>query len=82
MLGRVALRCSVKKLLLKVSQNSQGNTCVRVTFLRTLKAPVTLLIKRLQHMCFPVNFPKFSGAILLQNISECSLFHDFSENKT
>ena len=24
--------------------------------------PVTSLIRRLQHMCFPMNFPKFSGA--------------------
>ena len=28
----VAPRCSVKKVLLKISQNSQENTCTRVSF--------------------------------------------------
>ena len=32
----VTPRKSVKKLLLKISQNSQGNTCVGVSFLRNL----------------------------------------------
>ena len=31
--------CSVKKVFLKISQNSQENTCARVSFLR----PATLL---------------------------------------
>ena len=34
----VALRCSVKRLFLKISQNSQENTCVRVSFLIKLQA--------------------------------------------
>ena len=46
----VARRCSVKKVFLEISQNSQENTCVR---------PATLLKKRLWHRCFPVNFVKF-----------------------
>ena len=46
----VTQRCSGKNLFLKTSQNSQGNTCLR---------PATLLKKRLQHSCFPVNFVKF-----------------------
>ena len=46
----VIRRYSVKKVLLKVSQNSQKNTCARVS---------TLLKKRLWHKCFPVNFAKF-----------------------
>ena len=41
----VAWRCSVKKVFLEISQNSQENTCARVSF----------LIKRLWHRCFPVN---------------------------
>ena len=45
----VARRYSVKKLLLKPSQNSQENTCDRVSFLK----------KILWHRCFPVNFAKF-----------------------
>ena len=30
-------RCSVKKLFLEISQNSQGNTCARVSFLIKLQ---------------------------------------------
>ena len=33
----VAQKCSVKKLFLEISQNSQGNTCARVSFLIKLK---------------------------------------------
>ena len=52
-----------KKVFLEISQNSQKNTCVRVTFLIKLQAsgltPATLLKKSLWHRCFPVNFVKF-----------------------
>ena len=34
----VVQTCSVKKLLLEISQNSQENTCVRVSFLIKLQA--------------------------------------------
>ena len=50
---------SVKKVFLKISQDSQKNTCARVSFLIKLKAPLTLLKKRLWHRCFLVNFVKF-----------------------
>ena len=40
----VARRCSVKKLFLKISQNSQENTCARVSFL--IKLGLQLYIKR------------------------------------
>ena len=30
--GAVARRCSVKKVSLEISQNSQENTCARVSF--------------------------------------------------
>ena len=50
----VAQRCSVKKVFLEISQNSQENTCATVS-LRS--AP--LLQKRLWHKRFPVNFAKF-----------------------
>ena len=49
----VARRCSVKKVFLEISQNSQENTCARASFLETL------LNKKLWHRCFPVNFAKF-----------------------
>ena len=34
----VIQRCSVKKLFLEISQNSQENTCARVSFLKKLQA--------------------------------------------
>ena len=43
--------CSVKKVFLEISQNSQENTCARVQ--------ATLLKKKLWHRCFPVNFLEF-----------------------
>ena len=33
----VARRCSVKKVFLEISQNSQENTCARVSFLTKLQ---------------------------------------------
>ena len=45
----VIQKCSVKKVLLEISQNLQENTCVRVCN----------FIKRFWHRCFPVNFAKF-----------------------
>ena len=38
MIEAVTWICSVKKMFLKVSVNSQKNTCVRVSFLITLQA--------------------------------------------
>ena len=51
----------MKKVFLEIPQNSQENTCARVSFLIKLLAPppATLLKKRLWHRCFPVNFGKF-----------------------
>ena len=46
----VVQRCSAKKVLLEISQNSKENTCTRVYFLIKL---------RLWQRCFPVNFVKF-----------------------
>ena len=46
----VAKRWSVKKVFLDIPENSEENTCVRVSF---------LLKKRLWSGCFPVNFAKF-----------------------
>ena len=59
----VVQRCSVKNVFLEISQNSQENTCARVSFLIKLQAsglrPATLLKKRLWHRRFPVKFAKF-----------------------
>ena len=49
-----------KGALLKKSQNSQRDTCVRVSFLIKLQAEACNFIKkRLWYKCFPVNFTKF-----------------------
>ena len=50
----VIQRCSVKKGLLKLLQNSQENPCAKVSFLIKLQ-----LKKRLWHSCFPVNIARF-----------------------
>ena len=45
-----------KKVSLEISQNSQANTCARVSFFNKVAG---LKKKRLWHRCFPVNFVKF-----------------------
>ena len=45
-------------MFLKISQNSQENTCARVSLLKKLKKKF-LFKKRLWYSCFPVNFAKF-----------------------
>ena len=60
--------CSVKKIFLRISQNSQENTSARVSFLIKLQAPpATLLKKRLLNRCFPVNFAKFLTTLFFNN---------------
>ena len=62
-LEAVVQRCSVKKVFLGISQNSQETTCVRGL------RPATLLnrLNRLRFSCFPLNFAKFSKTPFLQN---------------
>ena len=56
----VVQRCSVKKVFLEVSLNSQENTCNSLFFNKVAGLrPATLIKKRLWFMCFPVNFAKF-----------------------
>ena len=53
--------CSVKKVFVETSQNSQENTCAKVSFFNKgagLRS-ATLIKKRLLHRCFPVNFKLF-----------------------
>ena len=71
-LEEVVQRCSANKVLLEISQNSQENTRVRVSFFKELQAmPATLLKKRLWHRCFPVNFVTFLRTLFSQNTSGC-----------
>ena len=55
-----------KKVLLKILQNSQKNTCPRLSFLK----------KRPWHRCFPVNFAKFFRTPFLQYTSGLRLFNE------
>ena len=70
-------RCSeaAARGFLKISQNSQQNTCVGISYLIKLQAcnfiftPAILFKMRLRHRCFPVNFEKSLRAPFLQNTS-------------
>ena len=75
----VVQRCSVKKALMKISQNSQENNCATVSF---CLRPATLL-KRLWRRCFPVNCAKFLRTrffiehywwLLLKNVKQIQNF--------
>ena len=53
-------KCSMKKMVLKISQNSQGNTSQTLFFKKVADLrSATLLKKRFWCWCFPVNFAKF-----------------------
>ena len=77
----VARRFFVKKVSLEISQNSQGNTWARVSFLIKLQAFLiklqasarTLLKKRPWRRCFPVNFAKILRTRVLTETSGGSL---------
>ena len=59
-------------MFLIVTQNSQENTCARVTEkIKHRLRPAALLNRRFRHRCFPVNFVKFSRTPFLQNTSGC-----------
>ena len=57
----LAYNRSSRPVFLEISQNSQENTCARVSFFNKVAGlkPATLLKKRLWHSCFPVKFAKF-----------------------
>ena len=52
-----------KRCSLKISQDSQGNTCVRVSILVKLQARGK---KKLWRKFFPVNFAKFLGTLTFE----------------
>ena len=62
----VVQRCSVKTVFLKIWENSQENTCVRVSFLIKLEASV------------PVNIVKFLRTPILKK--QLLLFRNFLFN--
>ena len=59
----VAWRRSVKKVLLNIWQNSQKNTCAKVSF----------LIKRLYQRCFLMSFAKLLTPSGLQNLLQMAI---------
>ena len=67
----VVQRCSVKKVFLKISQNSQENVCTRVSFeIKLQDSDLQLYYKKtLWHRRFFVNFAKFIRPPFLQNTS-------------
>ena len=82
-------RCSVKKVFLEISQNSQENTCARVSFFHKvagLRPKACIFIKkRLWHRYFHVNFAKFLRTSLVaasvQYHTSClSKVKSFSDN--
>ena len=68
-------RCSIKKLLLKISQHPQETPGLESLFcLKTCN----FIKKRSQHRCFPVNIAKFLRLPILKNICERQLFVCFN----
>ena len=66
----------IKRLFLKISQYSQENTCVSVSFYKVAGLQACNFIKkRLQHWCFPVNIAKYLGTPILRNICEQLLLY-------
>ena len=61
----VVRRCSIKKVFLEISQNSQENTCAG----KHLCQRLFFIKKSLWRRCFPVNFTKFLRTPFLQNSS-------------
>ena len=59
-------RCSVKKVLLNISQNSLENTCAEAS----LVSLESTLLKRDSNTYYPVNITKFLRAPILKNIWE------------
>ena len=58
-----------RKVFLEIPQNSQENTCPKVSFLIKLQVALTLFKKKLWHRYFPVNYVEFLGTPFLQNTS-------------
>ena len=52
----VAQKCFVKKVFLKISRNSQENTCARVSFLNEAAGPATLFKKETLAQVFSFSF--------------------------
>ena len=58
-----------KKLFIKISQYSQENNCVGVSFNKVVQV-CNFIKKRLQHRCFPWNIVKFFRIPILKNFCD------------
>ena len=58
--GAFVQRCSAKKVFLEISQNSQGNTCARVSFLIKLQETWKLIKKETLVQVFSCEFCEIS----------------------
>ena len=72
--------CSVRKVFFKISQNSQVNSCARVSFLIKLQASAFNFIKKeTLAQVFSCDFSKFLRTPFLQNTTERLLLY-FDKN--
>ena len=72
-------RYVLKNMSLKISQNSQDNTDLEFLFNKVAVIQAYNSVwKRLQGICFLVNFAKFLGTSFLPNNSEWVLLHGFT----
>ena len=80
-LEAVVQRCSVKKMFRETSQNSQENTCARVSLLNKVAGPIGVLRNfaksqrcRPIRNFFHVQFAKFVRTFFSHNISDYCVF--------
>ena len=71
----VVWRCSIEKVFLEISQNSQGNTWAKGLFFNKDAGlrPATFLKKRLWHRCLPIIFAKFLRTPFFKAYLRCLL---------
>ena len=68
----VAQTCSVKKVFLEISQNSQENTCAAVSFLIKLEAACNFIKKETLAQVFSIEFCKICKNTFSQNsLGDC-----------
>ena len=71
----------LKKMFLKISQFSQENTCIGVSFYKVAGLQTCNFIKkRLQHRFFPVNNAKVLRTPILKNICERLFLEQLPKN--
>ena len=63
-------KCSTRKLFLKISQDSQENTCVGASFLIKMQGfrPPNFIKKRLEHRCFREHWEIFKNTYFEEHL--------------